>query len=63
METVRNRIARALESAQRILLVVHERPDADALGGALALALALERLGKEVVVGSQDGVPLLYRFL
>jgi phosphoesterase RecJ-like protein len=63
METVRKRIARALESARRILLVVHERPDADALGGALALALALERLGKEVVVGSQDGVPLLYRFL
>ncbi|MCS7172685.1 MAG: bifunctional oligoribonuclease/PAP phosphatase NrnA [Armatimonadetes bacterium] len=63
METVRKRIARALESARRVLLVAHERPDADALGSALALALALERLGKEVVVGSQDGVPQLYRFL
>ncbi|MDR5709050.1 MAG: bifunctional oligoribonuclease/PAP phosphatase NrnA [Armatimonadota bacterium] len=63
METVRERIARALEAARRILIVAHERPDADALGGALALALALERLGKEVVVGSQEGVPQLYRFL
>ncbi len=63
METAADRIARALRAARRVLIVAHERPDADALGSALALAQALERLGREVVVGSQDGVPTLYRFL
>lgn len=63
METIASRIARALRGAGRILVVSHERPDGDSLGSALALALALERLEKAVVVGSQDGVPAMYRFL
>jgi bifunctional oligoribonuclease and PAP phosphatase NrnA len=39
----------ALRAARRVVLVAHLRPDADALGSMLALALALRKLGTEVV--------------
>ncbi len=55
--------ASALRSARRVLVVNHENPDGDCLGGSLALGLALDRLGVNVVVASQDGVPAAYRFL
>ncbi|MBM3450615.1 MAG: bifunctional oligoribonuclease/PAP phosphatase NrnA, partial [Armatimonadetes bacterium] len=53
-------VADALRAARRILLVNHESPDGDSLGSSLALALALRRIGKEVVVGSSDGLPTVY---
>lgn len=40
----------ALRQARSVLLVAHVTPDADALGSALALGLALRRLGKSVQV-------------
>lgn len=60
---VRAAIAQALKSSPRTLIVCHTNPDGDCLGGGLALALALERLGGSVVVGSQDGVPETLAFL
>lgn len=63
MGTITTEIARALLAARRVLVVSHEHPDGDSLGSSLALALALERLGREVVVGAPEGVPPLYRFL
>lgn len=59
----RARIAAALRSSARVLLVSHVAPDGDALGSALALALALEALGKKVVVASEDGLPASFAFL
>jgi phosphoesterase RecJ-like protein len=56
-------IADALRAARRILLVNHESPDGDCLGSSLALALALRRLGRDVVVGSSDGLYAMYGFL
>lgn len=56
-------VADALRSARRVLVVNHENPDGDCLGGSLALGLALDRLGVDVVVASTDGVPDAYRFL
>jgi len=55
--------ARTLLAARRVLVTSHEHPDGDSLGSSLALALALERLGREVVVGVPEGVPPMYRFL
>lgn len=55
--------ATQIRKANRVLLACHIRPDADALGSLLGLALALQRLGKEVQAVSSDGVPELYRFL
>ena len=40
----------ALRQADSVLLIAHVTPDADALGSALALGLALRTLGKEVQV-------------
>lgn len=60
---VRAAVAQALKSSARTLIVCHTSPDGDCLGAGLALALALERLGRSVVVGSQDGVPSALAFL
>lgn len=63
MMTPRARIAAALRSAGKILLVNHVDPDGDTLGSTLALALALQGLGKDVTVGSDGGVPSTFAFL
>lgn len=55
--------AKRIRKANSLLLVCHVRPDADALGSLLGMALGLEQLGKEVTALSPDGVPPLYRFL
>jgi bifunctional oligoribonuclease and PAP phosphatase NrnA len=56
-------LAQILSAASHVLLVIHERPDADALGSVLGLALALEQGGKAVQVGCADPMPERYRFL
>ncbi|KAF0185581.1 MAG: phosphoesterase RecJ domain-containing protein [Nitrospirae bacterium] len=52
-----------LNREDRFLIATHMNPDGDAIGSALALALALESLGKSVAVLDQDPVPEQYRFL
>ena len=50
-------VADVLLGAERITTICHENPDADTLGAAIALALAGERLGKQVEVVSGDPPP------
>ncbi len=45
------------------MTVCHENPDADALGSALAVALALETLGARVNAVCADPVPAMYDFM
>lgn len=52
--------AAAIRASQRIVIATHVNPDGDALGSLCALALACERLGKEVARVSVDGVPAMY---
>jgi len=52
-----------LRAARTISIVSHERPDGDAVGSALGLALALEAAGKTVTVALADGVPFSFRHL
>ncbi len=52
-----------LREAPRVLLAIHEQPDADALGSGLGLAAALRTLGKRVEIACPDPVPERYRFL
>jgi bifunctional oligoribonuclease and PAP phosphatase NrnA len=56
-------IARALRENQRLVVLSHVRPDGDALGSQLALALSLQELGKEVKVWNEDGMLEKYSFL
>jgi len=48
---------------KKFFIATHINPEGDALGSALALALALESLGKETIVYDRDPVPESYRFL
>ncbi|MGI8658910.1 MAG: DHH family phosphoesterase [Candidatus Limnocylindria bacterium] len=50
-------VAAAILGAQRVTAICHENPDADTLGSALALRMAVERLGKQAEVVAADPVP------
>lgn len=54
-------IAVALRERQHFILTSHARPDGDAVGSSLALALALDALGKRVEVVLADPAPAPYR--
>ena len=56
-------IAGAINQANRIAILSHVRPDCDAIGSQLALALSLQQLGKEVSAWNEDGLPESFRFL
>jgi phosphoesterase RecJ-like protein len=56
-------IGRAFREHQRFAVLGHVRPDGDALGSQLALALSLKQFGKEVRVWNEDGMLEKYSFL
>src|SRR5205809_4401862 len=56
-------IAQILREHERFAVLGHVRPDGDALGSQLALALSLQALGKEVRVWNEDGMLEKYAFV
>jgi phosphoesterase RecJ-like protein len=56
-------IGKVLREHQRFAVMSHVRPDGDALGSQLALALSLKALGKEVRVWNEDGMLEKYSFV
>jgi phosphoesterase RecJ-like protein len=54
-------ICQALLRRQRFLLTSHARPDGDSIGSQLAMAYALESLGKQVRLVNADAAPDHYR--
>ena len=56
-------IGAVLKSAQRIGLAAHVRPDGDAVGSLLGLALSLREMGKEVYAILEDPVPVNLHFV
>lgn len=56
-------IAHALRKNERFAVLSHVRPDGDALGSTLALALSLKKLGKNVRAWNEDGMLEKYSFL
>src|SRR5216110_1048463 len=56
-------IGRVLREHQRFAILGHVRPDGDALGSQLALAVSLQQLGKDVRVWNEDGMLEKYSFL
>ena len=66
MSAVRSKfdeIGRVLREHDRFAILSHVRPDGDALGCQIALALSLQQLGKEVRVWNEDGMLEKYSFL
>ena len=51
------------EAKGSILILTHENPDGDSLGSGLALYQFLKKQGKDVYIGSKDGVPHFLDFL
>jgi len=56
-------IAAAISSHQSFLVLSHIRPDGDAIGCAVAMALCLQQLGKQVKVWNEDGLLEKFSFL
>jgi phosphoesterase RecJ-like protein len=54
-------VAAALRVRESFILTSHARPDGDAIGSQLALAYALDALGKRVRIVDHDPVPAPYR--
>jgi phosphoesterase RecJ-like protein len=59
-EAVRQ-IAEEIRQRQRFLLTSHARPDGDSIGSQLAMAFALDSLGKDVRIVNADAAPDHYR--
>ena len=56
-------VAAAINSGTDFVVATHVNPDGDALGSAIALSMALESMGKKVLVFDRDGVPATYDFI
>ena len=52
-----------LRSSRRVVVTTHEHPDPDGLCSQLALAIALERMGKEVVMINASSTPKLFSYI
>jgi bifunctional oligoribonuclease and PAP phosphatase NrnA len=57
MTTDRERVAAHLRAGTRFVLASHQRPDGDAIGSVMAMALALRRLGKTADVVMEGAPP------
>jgi phosphoesterase RecJ-like protein len=56
-------VVRRIKDARTVLTVCHENPEADALGSALSVALAVEELGGRATPVCADPVPQMYDFM
>lgn len=63
MNNTLQEISSQLKSAKKIAIFCHARPDGDALGGSLALYLALKSAGKTVCMCCEDRPPEKFSFL
>jgi len=63
MNDLQARIKSRIQAAHRVLVTSHVRPDGDAIGSSLALALALRDAGKQVQVVLPDGLSANFMLL
>ncbi|WP_024833917.1 DHH family phosphoesterase [Ruminiclostridium josui] len=56
-------IIKAIEKAESIAIFPHVSADGDAIGSSLALALAIKKAGKKVIVYMEESIPDNYKFL
>lgn len=58
-----HKLKEALRSREKFLLIAHEQPDGDCLGGTLALGEILRQLGKEVRMVCKSDISPVFSFL
>jgi len=56
-------VARVLLASKSVYMTVHQRPDGDALGAQLAMAITLGKLGIRVYMANEDSVPEKYLYM
>ncbi len=56
-------IGEAIDIAERIVVISHDRPDGDAIGSSVAMGLLLKKVGKTVTILNNDPVPNQLLFL
>jgi len=56
-------VVERIRASHEVMTVCHENPEADALGSALAVALAVEELGGRATPVCSDPVPAMYDFM
>lgn len=61
--TVPAAVVERIRAARNVMTVCHENPEADALGSALSVALAVEELGGRATPVCSDAVPPMYGFM
>ena len=61
--TVPAEVVDRIRAARDVLCVCHENPESDALGSALAVALAVEELGGRATPVCNDPVPQMFAFM
>ncbi len=62
-KSVIKNILKVIRDNNSFFIACHARPDGDAIGGQLALASFMKRLGKSVCAATRDRVPAVYKFL
>src|SRR5260370_38402450 len=60
MTKIKTEICDAIHARRRFLISSHARPDGDSIGSQLAMAYALEALGREVRIVNPDPAPEHY---
>ncbi len=63
MKNIEDQIIKLIEASQSILIMPSSPPDGDSLGSAVAIYLALRKLGKTSTVVCADPVPESFQFL
>ncbi|MFH1563571.1 MAG: bifunctional oligoribonuclease/PAP phosphatase NrnA [Nitrospirota bacterium] len=63
MEEMLSSIVNLLQKEDNFLITAHIRPEGDSIGSQLAMAILLQKLGKQVTIINEDSPPELYRFL
>ena len=58
-----NKVKSLIRRSKSFLITTHVFPDGDAVGSQLALAQALRKMGKRVLVVNEHPVPKIYRFV
>lgn len=59
--TVERQIARILEGADDVTIVIHQQPDGDAIGSAVALQLGLQSKGKIARIVCVHDLPVVFK--
>ncbi len=63
MKNIENQILKLIDNARSILVMPSSPPDGDSLGSAVAIYLALRKIGKTSTVVCADPVPEVFQFL